>query len=63
MKLISGKPLSIKWSLISTIVFYGLYLSIGGDLWGTLGLLSLLILIAGFIIRLVNKLRGRLSKK
>ena len=63
MKLISGKSLSIKWPLILTIVFYGLYFSIGGSLWGTLGLLFLLIFIALSIIRLVNKFRGRPSKK
>jgi hypothetical protein len=63
MKLISGKPLSIKWPLILTVIFYGLYFSIGGDLWGTLGLLFLLVLVALSIIRLANKFRNRLIKK
>lgn len=62
MKLISGKPLSIKWPLILAIIFYGLYFLIGnnllGNLCGTLGLLFLLTFVVLSIIHLVNKFRN-----
>lgn len=55
--MISKNPLQLKWILILTVIFYGLYFTIGGDLWGTLGLLFSLILIALTLIRVVKKIR------
>lgn len=56
MKFINNKPVNLKWIAIPAIIFYGLYFTIGGDLWGTLGLLFLLLLLIVGFIRAVRKL-------
>jgi hypothetical protein len=50
------KPTKILWVLIPAIIFYGLYLTIGGDLWGTLGLLFAMVAIGFSVVRGITEI-------
>jgi hypothetical protein len=50
------KPTKILWVLIPAIIFYGLYFTIGGDLWGTLGLLSAMVAVGFLMVRAITEL-------
>lgn len=50
------KPTKILWVLIPAIIFYGLYFTIGGNLWGTLGLLSTMVAVGFLMVRAITEL-------
>ncbi|MCX6761123.1 MAG: hypothetical protein NTZ84_03425 [Candidatus Nealsonbacteria bacterium] len=50
------KSTKILWFLIPAIIFYGLYFTIGGDLWGTLGLLFAMVAVGFLVVRGITEI-------
>ncbi len=51
-----NKTTKLIWVLIPAIIFYGLYFTIGGDLWGTLGLLFAMVAVGFLLVRGVTEI-------
>ena len=54
--IITNRPTKLSWFVIPTIIFYLLYFTIGGHLWGTLSVLFMLVTLWVLIFRIVTEL-------